>query len=144
MTTLALDFSNQQKKAFQFLTVAMAALFIFTSSAFAETADVWQNQNLKVKGQWSIEQKNGETFLTLNDEFKTRGAPDLKLFLSKSNFQNITGDNATNDAVLISPLKSKKGAQTYKIPSNISIDEYQSLILHCEQYSKLWASTPLK
>ncbi|MEM8834077.1 MAG: DM13 domain-containing protein, partial [Pseudomonadota bacterium] len=82
-------------------------------------------------------------YLVISDDFKTLNAPDLKFFLSKNNFQAINGSNATQDAVLISPLSKNKGSQEYKIPSNIDVSDYSSLIIHCQQFSKLWASTPI-
>ena len=119
-------------------------LFMSFSLAFAGDAKSFQNQEFKVKGAYTIEDRADGTYITLNDEFKTKSAPDLKLFLSKNEFSGVNGKNATNNAVLVSQLKSHKGAQSYKIPAGINVSDYQSLLIHCEQYSKLWASTPIR
>ena len=119
-----------------------AALFLFTNTA--QAGQSWQKQDFKVKGTWAIEQRSDGNYLVLDDAFKTKKAPDLKFFLSKNSYQDINGNNATSNAVQIAVLKSVKGGASYKIPANVNVADYKSLVLHCEQYSKLWASTPLK
>ncbi len=103
----------------------------------------WQNQEYKVSGSWSVEQRSDGDYIVLSDDFKTRNAPDLKLFVSNKTFSDINGGNATQGAKLIAKLSSSKGGQAYKIPEGVNLSDFQSLIIHCEQFSKLWASTPL-
>ena len=45
--------------------------------------------------------------------------------------------------MLIAPLKKAKGAQRYKLPADLDLDDYQTLVLHCEQYTKLWGVSAL-
>lgn len=122
----------------------LLALACMMSIAFAAEPQAWKNQEITVKGAWSIQQRDDGNYVVLSDDFKTRGAPDLKLFVSKTGYDAITGNNATDSSTLVAKLSSNKGGQNYKIPENINLDDYQSLIIHCEQYSKLWASSPLK
>ena len=98
----------------------------------------WQKQNKSISGHFEIEKTNGTTYIVLSDDFKTKSAPDLKLFLSKKRVSDITGKNATKDAILISELKKTKGGQKYKVPANVQLASYTSLIIHCEQYSIFW------
>jgi hypothetical protein len=125
-----------------YLFIALLSIFFMVGTANA--ASSWEKQDFKVKGTWSIEQRTDGDYLVLSDDFKTKKAPDLKIFLSNTAYQNVTGKNATNDAVEVTQLSSHKGGQSYKIPANINVSDYSTLILHCEQYSKLWAATPLK
>ncbi len=138
--TKTLDLKNTVNLLFATILIFMASI----SLAFAGEASEWKNQETKVKGMWSIEQRADGDYLVLSDKFKTRNAPDLKFFASKAEYSSINGKNATKDAVVIAELKSNKGSQSYKIPSDLNLSDYNSLVLHCEQYSKLWASTPLK
>lgn len=140
----AMTLDNNLMRLSGFLMMVLIALTLMVSNAFAQTANTWQNQEFKVKGTWSIEQRSDGHYLVVSDDFKTKRAPDLKFFLSKNDYGFITGENATDGAVQVAKLTSTKGGQEYKIPSNINVSDYQSLVLHCEQYSKLWASTPLK
>ena len=126
------------------MLLAFLALVAICSAASAAEYSVWKNQELKVKGTWSIEQRVDGNYLVVSDDFKTKKAPDLKFFLTKANYSAVNGNNATDGAVLVAKLKSTKGAAEYKIPSNINVSDYNSLVLHCEKYGKLWASTPLK
>jgi len=125
-----------------FLTL-FAVLFSF-GSGFNANAATWQNQEIKVKGEWSIESRSDGDYLVLSDSFKTKNAPDLKFFVTNKSYDSVTGKNATDGAKLIAQISSNKGAQEYKIPADLNLSDYNSLILHCEQFSKLWASTPLK
>ena len=81
--------------------------------------------------------------VVLDEDFKTRNAPDLKIFLSPRDAASVTGSNATDGSILISPLGSNKGAQTYVIPSSVDVAAFSSIIIHCEQYSKLWSAADL-
>jgi len=60
------------------------------------------------------------------------------MLATKKAVKDVTGKNATQDAVMIAVLKSNKGAQEYVLPSNIDINDYESLLIHCEAYSVLW------
>ena len=104
----------------------------------------WTKKSFKSAGSWTItEDANGDLYVNLSGDFKTRGAPDLKIFLSPQSAADTNGKNATDGAVLVSPLSSNKGAQSYKIPSGTNLDDFSSILIHCEQYSKLWSASDL-
>ena len=96
------------------------------------------------EGDWKIE-KDGDTyFVVFADNFEAKKAPDLKIFLSKMDFEDISGKNATNQSVLVTPLSAYEGKMKFEIPASINPSEYQSIIVHCEQYAKLWGGSPLR
>lgn len=100
---------------------------------------------INFEGSWEITQEAGKTYLLLKEDFQAKKAPDLKLFFSKLALDEIDGSNAAGEAsLLLSPLQQFKGAQRYLIPDTVDLAGYQSLILHCEQYSKLWGGAPLR
>ncbi len=103
----------------------------------------WTKKSFKVSGTWSIIEKDGAKFVVLSDDFKTRGAPDLKIFLSPQSASSAKGNNATDGSILISPLSSNKGGQTYQIPEGVDLSQYGSILIHCQAYSKLWAASDL-
>ncbi|MEM9362614.1 MAG: DM13 domain-containing protein [Bacteroidota bacterium] len=124
-----------------FKTILFAAIIIVSSNQVlsqTKSKGTWQKQNKSIAGHFEIQKTDSSTYIVLSDDFKTKSAPDLKLFLSKKRVSNITGKNATQEAVLISELKKTKGSQKYKVPSNIQLTDYTSLIIHCEQYSIFW------
>ncbi|MEK6153593.1 DM13 domain-containing protein [Flavobacteriaceae bacterium 3-367] len=120
-------------------------LLLVSYTGFSQTIKKggFEKQNKSISGTFEIVERDGGTYIVLSDDFKTKSAPDLKLFLSKKQLATITGKNAPYGAVLISKLKSAKGGQSYKIPSNIVLKEYSSLLIHCEQYGILWGGSSL-
>ena len=121
-----------------------ASIFV-TEAAANETiaSGSWTKKSFKVSGTWSIYTENGTTYVALSDDFKTRKAPDLKIFLSTYSASDANGKNATQGSVLISPLSSHKGGQVYEIPAEINVSDYTSILIHCEAYSKLWSAADL-
>ena len=136
--------------AFTLTTAAFAAqAFAEGTEATAQSSEtlyegVWTKKSFKAEGAWEISEKDGKLYVTLSDDFKTRKAPDLKIFLSPLAAEDVTGKNATEGSILVSPLESNKGAQTYVIPEGTDLAQFKSIIIHCEQYSKLWSAADLK
>jgi len=104
----------------------------------------WIEKSNDIKGSWSIIKNEGQIKIILADGFRTKSAPDLKIFLSKKSTNDVKSSNATKDAVLISKLKSAKGGQEYIVPAQIDLSEYQTIIIHCEEYSVLWGAASIK
>ncbi len=123
--------------AFALLTAGL------TGVAAGELSGTWTKKSFAVKGGFKFVEEEGRTFLVLDEQFSTRRAPDLKLFLTNRPLSEATGRNAAKDAVLIAKLKKNKGAQRYPLPAGVSLADYSTLLLHCEQYSKLWAGSSL-
>lgn len=104
--------------------------------SFAEKA-------FKIRGDYSIVTENGQTLLRLSDDFKTNNGPDLKVFLSPQSPETVTGRSATSGAVLLGALKTNKGGSDYVIPAGVNLAGFQSVLIHCEAYSKLWGAAQL-
>ncbi len=108
----------------------------------------WESDNffISFEGSWSIEKIDGKTYVVMGDDFKTKKAPDLKIYLSTLNFKDVDADNAndSNTSVFVAQLDSYKGAKKYMIPSNINISNYKTILVHCVQYTKYWGGAPLK
>ena len=104
----------------------------------------WTKGNYKIAGAWKIIEKDGKRKVVLGDDFKTRNAPDLKIFLSPLPLAEIGDRNALKGAVLVSPLDRAKGAQSYDIGSDVELGDYQTVIIHCERFSKYWGGAALK
>lgn len=127
------------------VALGLMALGSFTATATAANVEhdsgTWVNKSKSIKGGWSIEKRGDQHVISFNDKFKTRGGPDLKVFLSPQSIENVTGKNATNGAALVAVLKSTKGSQEYVLPSNIDVSKFNSLLIHCEAFSVLWGGT---
>ena len=135
------------------LIVALAVLFLAGFAAPRASAQVdgakslhsgtWTKKTNKIAGTWSIVEKNGKKSVVLDKAFKTSKAPDLKIILSPTESSKLTNKNAMKKAVVISLLKSPKGAQSYHIPKGIDLSKFKTIAIHCERYSKLWGSASL-
>lgn len=133
------------------LTAAAFAAPSFTQygAAAAEEATqplhkgAWTKKSFKASGEWSIYTEDGRTYVKLSSDFRTRNAPDLKIFLSPQAASETSNKNATDGAVLISPLSSNAGEQVYEIPASVNLADYRSILIHCERFSKLWSAADL-
>lgn len=98
------------------------------------------------EGNWKISKVDNKIYVALQDNFKAKKAPDLKIFLSKLSLGDINGNNAAKKefSLLVAKLTQYKGASTYEIKGNPDFSQYKSIIIHCEEYSKLWGGANLK
>lgn len=103
----------------------------------------WTKKSFKSKGKWSIVERGGARFVVLSDDFSTRRAPDLKIFLSPQAAGDANGKNATDGAFRVAELSSNKGGQEYRLPDDLDLASFQSILIHCEAYSKLWSAADL-
>lgn len=103
----------------------------------------WTKKGFAIEGTWKIVEEGGQRFVVLDDAFRTKSAPDLKLFLSPREPGKISSLDATDGAARIGELPSNRGAQRIAIPAGVDLGRYRTLVLHCEQYSKLWGVAPL-
>ncbi|MCI4442210.1 MAG: DM13 domain-containing protein [Lentimicrobium sp.] len=86
---------------------------------------------INVNGQVKIYLDNNQYKLELQN-FSISSGPDLKVYLSKS--------NTPTDFVNLGNLNS---STVYSIPQNIDIKDYKFVLIHCQQYSHLFAVAEL-
>ena len=67
----------------------------------------------------------------------------LLYFLSPLDADSVVASNATSGSVLIAELKKARGAQRYALPADVDLEQFRTLVLHCEQYTKLWGVSSL-
>ncbi|MEM1398017.1 MAG: DM13 domain-containing protein [Pseudomonadota bacterium] len=103
----------------------------------------WSKVSFKSSGQWSIVERDGKRYIELSDDFRTRNAPDLKIFLSPKAAGSLDGKNATDGSFRVAELSSNKGGQSYELPDDLDLSAYETVIIHCEAYSKLWSVSSL-
>ena len=121
---------------------ATAQASISQSVDYATSGD-FVRKSKRLKGSWSVEQRDGKTFIVLADDFRAARGPDLKIFLSPKSVSDATGKNAVDGSINIGELKTTKGVQEYEVPAGINLADYGSVLLHCEAYSVLWGGGDL-
>lgn len=115
---------------------------IAQSVDYATSGD-FVRKSKRLKGSWSVEQRDGKTFIVFADDFRAANGPDLKIFLSPKSVSDATGKNAVDGSINIGELKKTKGVQEYEVPAGINLADYGSVLVHCEAYSVLWGGGDL-
>ncbi len=93
------------------------------------------------EGTASIVMENGQPILKLDQGFKTfEMGPDLVVALHRSD--DVLGSTKPpaypleeGDYIVLAPLKSFSGAQSYPIPKEISLKDYKSAVIWCRQFN---------
>ena len=86
---------------------------------------------ISVSGEAKIYQEGNQYKLKL-DNFSVSSGPDLKVYLSKA--------ATPNDFVNLGNLTSQT---VYQIPQSVNVSNYSHVLIHCQQYSHLYAVAEL-
>lgn len=79
----------------------------------------------------------------LAKNFKAKAGPDLKIFRSPNEFAAVNGKSAVAGSATLGKLKSSRGEQEYVLPPETELNQYRSVLVHCDQYPVLWGGSPL-
>jgi len=129
-------------KSNKFYGITLILALIVSQTIFSQTIKkgTWDRQNKSIKGTWEVVTKDDGTYIIFSDDFKTKKAPDLELFLSTKQAKDINKKKVVQEATSVSKLKSHKGKQSYKLPSNLKIADFSSIIIHCRDYNIFWGA----
>ncbi len=147
------DFSCLVPINFKEMRTQLLALFILSLpfAVYSQEKTLyqgeWENDSYftTFEGNWQIVQRGEDMYVVLADNFEAKKAPDLKIFLSKHDYSDISAKNAADSktSVLVAQLTKYKGKSSYKIPAGTDLSAYKSILVHCEKYSKLWGGSQL-
>lgn len=101
------------------------------SATLLYSGDFVPTSVINVAGNASIISENGTLQLELN-AFSISSGPDLKVYLSKSDFPD--------DFITLGNLTS---ARVYSIPNGVDFETYTHVLIHCQQYNHLFAIASL-
>ncbi len=104
----------------------------------------WSKKTQSASGTWKIVEDDGYLKLVASSEFKTKKAPDLKIFLSPLKADQAGNENATTKSLLVGRLPTVKGGFEIELPVGTDLEEYESVLIHCDKYSKLWSAANLR
>ncbi len=119
----------------------LLVLLVYQQAHAGEITGGWVKKEQTIRGEWKIEERADGHYLVLGEDFRTRRAPDLKFVLSNQSVDSVQSSTAMSGALFVAQLDKARGAQEYKLPDNF--EEYTTLLLHCEQYTKLWGAAAL-
>lgn len=128
----------------KYLAIILACLMLATPAFAGDGAEKsFVKKRYSIKGSAKVEMVEGQSQLVFSDDFKTKNGPDLKVYLSKLPIEELTAKTVNKSSIRLSVLKSNKGAQSYSIPDDIDLNDYRSVIIHCQAYSVLWGGFDL-
>lgn len=103
----------------------------------------FEKRKKSLSGDWTIIQEGDQTILRLSDDFRAANGPDLKVFLSPTAYEDVTGKTAVTGAINLGALQKTRGGQDYIIPAGVNLADFQSVLIHCEAYAVLWGGSAL-
>ncbi|WP_306253030.1 DM13 domain-containing protein [Parvularcula sp. IMCC14364] len=132
-----------------FILTAFLALALFSITASASAEDIlasgssWDKVGQRTSGDWAIVARDGAFYIELGENFATRSAPDLKIFLSTEDAATRNNRNGLENTTFVAELTSSSGAQSYRLPDNLDPADFTSLIIYCQAFSKFWAASAI-
>jgi len=126
-------------------TLLTSALFIFNSASMAQEVTTEAPNPQAIAGQFvdadrfhtgegsfEIVEEDGQRILQFSEDFNITRGPDLFVWLTK-------GDN-TKEFVNLGRLENRKGVQSYVIPEDVNLDDFDRVIIWCRAFSVLFAT----
>ncbi|MEL6436057.1 MAG: DM13 domain-containing protein [Pseudomonadota bacterium] len=89
-----------------------------------------------------LQNGSGETVLRLT-EFEVTNGPDLEVWLSAVADPQSSSDVSGAQWLSLGQLKGNVGDQTYTIPADADVSQYQSVVIWCEQFGVLFSPATL-
>ncbi len=87
-----------------------------------------------VSGTAALYESAGKKVVLL-DPFSSQNGPDLKVYLSK--------DQNASQYISLGKLKTTTGKQSYEVPGNPDVTDYDFVLIWCEQFSVLFGKAEL-
>ena len=125
------------------VTAAPSFAQVPTVAAAQLAGQAFFKKKYRIKGTWSIVERDGTSYVKFSDDFRTKNGPDLKIFLSPKPASDVNGKNAVDGSINLGGLKSNKGGQEYAIPAGTDLAQFSTVLVHCEAYSILWGGGAL-
>jgi hypothetical protein len=102
------------------------------------------------QGGVRIIKQNNQRLLELDQTFTTStSGPDLVVILHR--LADVIGSTTPpaypikeGDYVLLAPLKSYSGTQSYLIPANLNLDDFKSAAIWCRRFNATFGAATLK
>ncbi|NJO44076.1 MAG: DM13 domain-containing protein [Cyanobacteria bacterium CRU_2_1] len=110
----------------------------------------FQSGEHPTQGTARIVSQEGRNVLELDEAFQTStSGPDLFVILHRSD--NVLGSTeppiyplTEGEYVVLAPLQAYSGAQSYAIPDDINLNEYQSAAIWCRQFNATFGAALLQ
>ncbi|MEL6328109.1 MAG: DM13 domain-containing protein [Planctomycetota bacterium] len=102
----------------------------------------WVRKTNRIRGRWEIVAAGNTVRVRTGEDFDTRNAPDLKFVLSPRSASDNTDRTALQGGRILGLLSDHEKAQEVTV-SGVDLSGFRSLLIHCQQYTKLWGGAEL-
>jgi hypothetical protein len=125
------------------LKYALPLTLLFATPAFAQDTHDFVQKRYKIEGSAQVVTTDGQTQLVFSEDFRTKNGPDLKVYLTKKPVSELSAADVSASATKIGVLKSNRGEQSYILPEGLRLEDYESVVIHCEAFTVLWGGFDL-
>lgn len=119
----------------QILRILTASLLLALSFSFAQTLSgnfVSADARHNGEGSFQLLEQDGERIIEFSEDFVSTRGPDLFVWL-------VNGDNV-EERVNLGRLQSARGAQSYTLPEDVNLDDYDRIIIWCRAFRVLFST----
>lgn len=99
-----------------------------------------------ITGKVTVTQRDGKRTLALTD-FDVTNGPDLFVYLVRAtNSENTAVKDAVREGMFVNlaPLKGNRGNQTYELPAEINLDDYDVVSIWCKRFARNFGAAQLE
>lgn len=107
----------------------------------AERSGTFIKGEKETEGKASIMTENDQTYLVLDDGFKTGDGPDVFVLLHK---ETVPENYTDSDYLNLGMMEETSGMQRYAIPAGTNLDDFQSVVIWCRQFNATFGYAPLE
>jgi len=133
------------------ITLCMGLLGLggLPTSAEAQTqvsAGQFQNISARYQGAGTvglIETDSGAVQLHFDASFAVTPGPDLEVWLINGDVPTSSGQVLSQEYLSLGALRSPNGAQAYELPEGANAEDYDAVIIWCEDFSVLFTVAAL-
>ncbi|WP_165853498.1 DM13 domain-containing protein [Aurantiacibacter aquimixticola] len=90
-----------------------------------------------------IRLRGGGFGIKLHDDFRVRGGPDLRVWLSDASNPRNAHAVRGRDYVDLGRLKSSSGEQIYRLPADVDLSGANSVVIWCRAFGVFFGSATL-
>lgn len=98
----------------------------------------------ETSGTYRLERVGEYRRLVLEDDFQTNDGPDLHIVLSPTPPADAGNENVMDEAAVLDSLSALQGKQVFYLADSLQIDDYQSVLIHCVEFSHLYGAAPIE
>lgn len=113
------------------LTPVVESLVPASQPAFAAEGSFVRDAK-NTEGSVKVVEEDGKRYLELGEDFKTGRGPDVFVLLHR---EATPKSYDKDDFVNLGMIDSFSGAQRYEIPEDVTVNDFQSVVIWCRQFN---------